>query len=138
MEYMIIICGIWTAMLPYMKWNESERRNSLCYLIAGLYTCISIVGYIINDQIFSYLWVQIAYFIMCIPLVLEIIARLKEQKAALDVLAIATSLLGLMLSGFIFLTDFTEISSAIIMVAGSMIILSIPFYRVVCCTKSEK
>lgn len=139
MESMIIISGIWIAILPYMKWNKVGRKISLFHLITGLYTCISIIGYMINDELFSYIWVQVAYIIMCILLMLDIIEKLKEPKVGMSVLAIATSILGLILSIVVFLVDSKEISSAIIMIAGSMIILSIPFYRVNSCSiKSKK
>ncbi len=139
MESMIIISGIWIAILPYMKWNKVGRKISLFHLITGLYTCISIIGYMINDELFSYIWVQVAYIIMCILLMLDIIEKLKEPKVGMRVLAIATSILGLILSIVVFLVDSKEISSAIIMIAGSMIILSIPFYRVNSCSiKSKK
>lgn len=139
MESMIIISGIWIAILPYMKWNKVGRKISLFHLITGLYTCISIIGYMINDELFSYIWVQVAYIIMCILLMLDIIEKLKEPKVGMSVLAIATSILGLILSIVVFLVDSKEISSAIIMIAGSLIILSIPFYRVNSCSiKSKK
>lgn len=130
MEIMIIISGIWISMLPYMKWSKAGRKISLFHLITGVYTCISIIGYMINGELFSYIWVQVAYIIMCILLVIEIIEKLKEPKVAINILAIATSILGLILSIVVFLVDSKEISSAIVMVVGSMLILSIPFYKV--------
>ena len=94
METMIIISGIWIAILPYMKWNKVGSKLTLFHLITGLFTCISIMGYMINKELFSYIWVQVAYIIMNILLVLEIIVKLKEPKVAMDVLAIVTSILG--------------------------------------------
>ena len=130
MENMIIISGIWIAILPYMKWNKVGDKISLFHLITGLYTCISVIGYMVNDELFSYIWIQAAYIMMCVLLVLEIIIKLKEPKAVLDVLAIVTSILGLVLSVFVFLVDSKEISSSIMIIAGLMVILSVPFYRV--------
>ena len=76
---------------------------------------------------------------MCILLGIEIIIKFKEPKVISGVLAIATSILGLVLSVIAFLCNTKEISSAIIMVVSSMIILSIPFYRIKSRTiKSEK
>ncbi len=127
MEYMIIITGIWIAILPYMKWSRMGRGLSLLHIVTGVFTCISIIIHMINDVIFSYIWVQASYIIVCILLILEIITKFKGRKAALDVLAIATAILGLILSIFVFLVDPKEISSSIIMVVGPMIVLSIPF-----------
>lgn len=139
MEKIIIIAGIWIAILPYMKWNKIGRKLSFFHLVAGLYTCISIIVYMIDDVLFSYIWVQVAYMMICILLIAEIIIKLKKQKAALDVLAIVTSILGLIISVFVFCIDSREIGSAIIIVVGSMIILSIPFYELgTRSVKSEK
>lgn len=139
MENIIIIAGIWTAILPCMKWNKIGRKLSFFHLVAGLYTCISIIVYRMDDVLFSYIWVQVAYMMMCILLIVEIIIKLKKQKAALDVLAIVTSILGSIISVVVFCIDSREISSAIIIVVGSMIILSIPFYELgTQSVKSEK
>ena len=139
MENIIIIAGIWTAISPCMKWNKIGKKLSLFHLVAGLYTCISIIVYMMDDVLFSYIWVQVAYMMMCILLIVEIIIKLKKQKAALDVLAIVTSILGSIISVVVFCIDSREISSAIIIVVGSMIILSIPFYELgTQSVKSEK
>ena len=139
MENIIIIAGIWTAILPCTKWNKIGKKLSLFHLVAGLYTCISIIVYMMDDVLFSYIWVQVAYMMMCILLIVEIIIKLKKQKAALDVLAIVTSILGSIISVVVFCIDSREISSAIIIVVGSMIILSIPFYELgTQSVKSEK
>lgn len=130
MNYMIIMAGIWIAILPYMKWNECGKKNSLSHLVIGLYMCSSIVAYMINKEIFSYIWVQVAYVILCILLVFEIIIKLKKQYVILDIIAVITSIIGLILSIVVFLAGPMEISSAIIMVTSSMIILSIPFYKI--------
>ena len=139
MENIIIFAGIWIAILPYMKWSKIGRKLSFFHLAAGLYTCISIIVYMIDDVLFSYIWVQVAYIMMCILLIVEIIIKLKKPKTALDILAIVTSILGLIISVVVFCIDSREISSAIIIVVGSMIILSIPFYRLgTQSVKSEK
>ena len=130
MENIIIFAGIWIVILPQMKWNDFGKKISSFHLVTGLYTCISTCAYMINNEMFKYIWIQLAYIMMSILLVLEIAIKLKKQKVALDVLAMLTAILGLILSVFVFSADPKEISSSIIMIVGSMIILSIPFYKV--------
>lgn len=130
MENIIIFAGIWIIILPLMKWNDFGKKITFFHLITGVYTCFSICAYKINSEMFKYVWIQLAYIMMSILLVLEIVMKLQKQKVALDVLAMLTAILGLILSVFVFYADPKEISSSIVMIVGSMIILSIPFYKV--------
>ncbi|MDY6329347.1 MAG: hypothetical protein SPL51_07655 [Lachnospiraceae bacterium] len=130
MNYMIIMAGIWIAILPYVKWSDIGKKLSFLHTVIGLYTCSSIIAYIINSEVFGYIWVQIAYGLICILLVIEIIIKVKRQAVILDIIAVVTSIVGLILSIVVFLAEPMEISSAIIMVTSPMIILSIPFYKI--------
>jgi len=130
MEFIIFITGIWIAMLPYMKWSKMGDKRTIFHLIVGVYTCISMTLYWINDSLFGYMWIRIAYIMMCCLLLYEIFIKVKGQKAIIDILAIVTSVLGIILSAYIFVLDLNEIGSSIIMVVGSMIILSISFHTV--------
>lgn len=130
MNYVFFLTGIWVSILPYMSWNKDEKKFSMLHIIIGLYTCLSAILNWINDTLFSCAWIQIAYIFLCILEILEIIKKFKSQRAILDTLAIVTAVVGLVLSFFVFLIDYSAVDSSILMIVGAMIILSVPFNRI--------
>lgn len=40
MEGMMIIAGIWVAILPKMKWTSMGEKLGLLHFIIGIYVCV--------------------------------------------------------------------------------------------------
>lgn len=129
MEGMVIIAGIWVTILPKMKWTSMGKKLDLLYFIIGIYVCaagiLSKINYIMPNGIL----LRIAFAAVVILQVLTIIKKLKKEKTTVNLLAIIT---GIIISAFaivILITDTKEIWSSIVMVTGSLIILSVSYMK---------
>ncbi len=129
MEGMMIIAGIWVAILPKMKWTSMGEKVSLLHFIIGIYICaigiLSKIEYIISGDIFH----KIAFLAAIILEMLTIIKKLRKERTIIDSLAVFTGILILALAISIYVIDTKEIWSSIVMIVGALLILSISYMK---------
>lgn len=130
MEPMLIIAGIWMAILPKMKWTSMGKKLSLLYFIIGIYVCIIGILSKMQNILPSDIIFKIAFSGVVILEILTIIRRLREEKTIVDLLAIITGIIALIIAVSIFIIDTREIWSPILMMTGSLIILSITYVNI--------
>lgn len=130
MEPMLIIAGIWMAILPKMKWTSMGKKLSLLYFIIGIYVCIIGILSKIQNIMPSDIFFKIAFIGVVILEILTIIKKLREEKTIIDLLAIFTGIIALIFAVSIFIIDTREIWSPILMMTGSLIILSITYVNI--------
>lgn len=127
MEGMMIIAGIWVAILPKMKWTSMGERLSLLYFIIGIYICVIGVLSKIESITLSGIFIKIAFAAVVLLEMLTIIKKLRKERTVIDMLAVLT---GVIISAFaisIFVIDTKEVWSSIAMAAGALIILSVSY-----------
>lgn len=127
MEGMMIIAGIWVAILPKMKWTSMGERLSLLHFIIGIYICVIGVLSKIESITLSGIFIKIAFAAVVLLEMLTIIKKLRKERTVIDMLAVLT---GVIISAFaisIFVIDTKEVWSSIAMAAGALIILSVSY-----------
>lgn len=127
MEGMMIIAGIWVAILPKMKWTSMGERLSLLHFIIGIYICVIGVLSKIESITLSGIFIKIAFAAVVMLEMLTIIKKLRKERTVIDMLAVLT---GVTISAFaisIFVIDTKEVWSSIAMAAGALIILSVSY-----------
>lgn len=127
MEGMMIIAGIWVAILPKMKWTSMGERLSLLHFIIGIYICVIGVLSKIESITLSGIFIKIAFAAVVMLEMLTIIKKLRKERTVIDMLAVLT---GVIISAFaisIFVIDIKEVWSSIAMAAGALIILSVSY-----------
>lgn len=127
MEGMMIIAGIWVAILPKMKWTSMGERLSLLHFIIGIYICVIGVLSKIEGIMLSGIFIKIAFAAVVLLEMLTIIKKLRKERTVIDMLAVLT---GVIISAFaisIFVIDTKEVWSSIAMAAGALIILSVSY-----------
>lgn len=137
MDAMLIIAGIWMAILPKMKWTSMGKKLSLLYFTIGIYVCIIGVLSKIDNIMLSNIFLKIAFVGVAILEIITIIKKLKKDKTIVDLLAIITGFIALTFAVSIFIIDTREIWSPILMMTGSLIVLSISYVNI-CKTKQDK
>lgn len=130
MDAMLIIAGIWMAILPKMKWTSMGKKLSLLYFTIGIYVCIIGVLSKIDNIMLSNIFLKIAFVGVAILEIITIIKKLKKDKTIVDLLAIITGFIALIFAVSIFIIDTREIWSPILMMTGSLIVLSISYVNI--------
>lgn len=129
MEGMMIIAGIWVAILPKMKWTSMGEKLGLLHFIIGIYVCVIGVLSKIQDIMPDGIFLKIAFADVVILEMLTIIKKLRKERNAVDLLAVLIGIIILAFAISVFVIDTKEIWSSIVMVVGSLIILSISYMK---------
>ena len=129
MEGMMIIAGIWVAILPKMKWTSMGEKFGLLHFIIGIYVCVIGVLSKIEDIMPDGFFIKIAFAAVVILELLTIIKKLRKERTVVGLLAVLTGIIILAFAISVFVIDTKEIWSSIVMVVGSLIILSISYMK---------
>lgn len=130
MEGMMIIAGIWVAILPIMKWTSMGGKLSLPHYIIGIYVCVMGILSKIENIMPNEIFLKIAFIAVVILEMLSIIKKLRrKERTIVDLLAVLTGIIILVFAISVFVIDTKEIWSSIVMAAGSLIILSISYMK---------
>lgn len=128
---MIILVGLWIAMLPYMEWVNAYRINRKLCLISGIYVCC--VG--VLDKL--HLWydytpwlILLGFILSVVCLVHYIVVKIRSPKSCVDILSILIGCGFLVMGIAVVLLDVKDSGPFITSNVGAMIILSIPWYKI--------
>lgn len=136
MNTMLVISGIWIAILPRMKWYSLElKKLNIGYYCIGLYMVLLGVLSIIEIKIYDVFFV-LAFIFSALLEISTIILRLKGEKNILDIAAIVVSvvlLIGAILIGAlsIAIIDIDGLISSIEAITGALFLLSISYKSVI-------
>ena len=128
---MIILAGLWIAILPYMEWVNAYRINRKICLISGIYVCC--VGVLDKVHLlYDYTpWLILFGFILsAICLVHYIVVKIRSPKSCVDILSILIGCGFLVMGIAVVLLDVKDSGPFITSNVGAMIILSIPWYKI--------
>lgn len=128
---MIILAGLWIAMLPYMEWVNAYRINRKLCLISGIYVCC--IG--VLDKV--HLWydytpwlILLGFILSTICLVHYIVVKIRSPKSCVDILSILIGCGFLVMGIAVVLLDVKDSGPFIASNMGAMIILSILWYKI--------
>lgn len=136
MNTMLVISGIWIAILPRMKWYSLElKKLNIGYYCIGLYIVLLGVLSINEIKIYDEFFV-LAFISSALLEISTIILRLKGEKNILDIAAIVVSvvlLIGAILIGAlsIAIIDIDGLISSITAITGALFLLSISYKSVI-------
>lgn len=123
---MLIISGLWIAILPKMKWYSIElKKLNIAYYCIGIYisllgVLLSIIGVKINDEL-----LVLALTASILLVISTIILKFKCEKNIIDILAIVSSVVLLICAISVTIIEIDE--SAITMITGALLLLSISY-----------
>lgn len=126
---MLVISGLWIAILPKMAWCSIElKKLNIAYYCIGIY--ISLLGVLlrmidmkINDDLLVLALTTSILLVIC-----TIILKLKGEKNIIDILAIVTSVVLLICAITVAIIEIDE--TAITMITGALLLLSISYKSV--------
>ncbi|WP_165878527.1 hypothetical protein [Natranaerovirga pectinivora] len=129
MNIMLVFSGIWIAILPKMKWYSIElKKLNIAYYCIGIYTALlgillSVIDVKISDEL-----LVLALTASILLQICTIILKLKGENNIIDILAIISSVA--LLIGAIAVAIIEIDESAIIMITGALLLLSISYKSV--------
>ncbi|MCR1950477.1 hypothetical protein NSA50_05290 [Clostridium sp. DSM 100503] len=130
MNSILIFSGIWIAILPKMNWYSVEiKKLNIAYYFIGVYTLIlgilsNMIDVNIKDGLFIILLSAVIVLEIC-----TIILRVKGEKNTIDILAIVTSIILLILATSLALIEIKELQWAIAIIIGALLLLSVSFKK---------
>lgn len=131
MNTMLVISGIWIAILPRMTWYSLElKKLNIGYYCIGLYIVLLGVLSIIEIKIYDVFFV-LAFIFSALLEISTIILRLKGEKNILDIAAIVVSVVLLIGALSIAIIDIDGLISSIAAITGALMLLSISYKSVV-------
>ncbi len=131
MNTMLVISGIWIAILPRMKWYSLElKKLNIGYYCIGLYMVLLGLLSIIEMKIYDEFFV-LAFISSALLEISTIILRLKGEKNILDIAAIVVSAVLLIGALSIAIIDIDGLISSITAITGALLLLSISYKSVI-------
>lgn len=130
MNSILIFSGIWIAILPKMNWYSVEiKKLNIAYYFIGVYTLIlgilsNMIDVNIKDGLFIILLSVVILLEIC-----TIILRVQGEKNTIDILAIVTSIILLILATSLALIEIKELQWAIAIIIGALLLLSVSFKK---------
>lgn len=130
MNSILIFSGIWIAILPKMDWYSVEiKKLNIAYYFIGVYTLLlgilsNIIDANIKDGLFIILLSAVILLQIC-----TIILRVKGEKNTIDILAIVTSIILLILATSLALREIKELQWTIAIITGALLLLSVSFNK---------
>lgn len=127
---MVVISGLWIAILPKMKWYSIElKKLSIAYHCIGIYTALlglfCRIGVGINDG----LWI-LALTASILLVIFTIKLKLKDEKNSIDILGIFTSVMLVIGATSLAIIELEELTSSFPMITGALLMLSISYSSV--------
>lgn len=126
----LIFSGIWIAILPKMDWYSVEiKKLNIAYYFIGVYTLLlgilsKIIDVNIKDSLFIILLSAVILLEIC-----TIILRVKGEKTTIDLLAIITSIILLILAISLVVKEIKELPWSIAIITGALLLLSVSFKK---------
>lgn len=126
----LIFSGIWIAILPKMAWYSVEiKKLNIAYYFIGVYTLLlgilsKMIDVNIKDGLFIILLSAVILLEIC-----TIILRVKGEKNTIDILAIITSIILLVLAISLVVKEIKELPWAIAIITGALFLLSVSFKK---------
>ena len=131
MNTMLVISGLWIAILPKMKWYSLELKKLIIgYYCIGLYIVLLGVLSIIEMKIYDEFFI-LALISSALLEISTIILRLKGEKNILDLVAIVASVVLLIGALLITIIDIDGLISSIEAITGALFLLSISYKSVI-------
>ena len=131
MNSILIFSGIYIAIiLPKMNYCAAEiKKLNIVYNFIGFYTLlVGILSNMIDMNIKNGLFIILFSAVILLE-ICTIILRVKGEKNTIDIIAIVTSIILLILAISLVVNDIKELPSAIEIITGALILLSVPFNK---------
>lgn len=131
MNSILIFSGIYIAIiLPKMNYCAAEiKKLNIVYNFIGIYTLlVGILSNMIDMNIKNGLFIILFSAVILLE-ICTIILRVKGEKNTIDIIAIVTSIILLILAISLVVNDIKELPSAIEIITGALILLSVPFNK---------
>ena len=131
MNSILIFSGIYIAIiLPKMNYCAAEiKKLNIVYNFIGIYTLlVGILSIMIDMNIKNGLFIILFSAVILLE-ICTIILRVKGEKNTIDIIAIVTSIILLILAISLVVNDIKELPSAIEIITGALILLSVPFNK---------
>ena len=131
MNSILIFSGIYIAIiLPKMNYCAAEiKKLNIVYNFIGIYTLlVGILSNMIDMNIKNGLFIILFSAVILLE-ICTIILRVKGEKNTIDIIAIVTSIILLILAISLVVNEIKELPSAIEIITGALILLSVPFNK---------